>query len=176
MSFIFLFITVVRSLPPVTNVAGNSSEDKMVIPHGNTINLEVDGVVCVNSTKGTPMLDIGDCSNILRQFEASPKYRTNQVWVGYGRRAEPDQVQTPAGNRNGKCLIAVNAQDAMKTDVFRVIDVAIKARIIMRTCYPDPGVVKYGGIMPVGNGRSFRVSVEPNFGVETGGTMMFPLG
>ena len=162
-SSIFLFTTVVRSLPPITNVIDTTMEDQIMIPSSNSISIVDGDVLCVNSTKGAPMRDIRDCLLILQQFESSPLYRTNRVWVGHGRTATPEQIRTPAGNQNGTCLIAVHARDPMKTDVFTLRDVALKAQLVMGNCNPDPGKLKYGGITPVGHGRSFRVSVEPKY-------------
>lgn len=158
-SSVFLFTTVVRSLPPITNVIDSTTEDKMMIPSPNPIGTADGDVFCVNSTKGTPMPDIRDCLLILQQYQSSPLYRKNRVWVGHGLPATPEQIRTPAADRNGTCMIAVTTRDPMRTDVFTLGDVVIKAQLVMGNCYPEPGKLEYGGITPVGHGRSFRVSV-----------------
>lgn len=160
----FLITPTVRSLQPATNVTSNPVTDKIGISNVNNINLTNKNVLCINSTKGAAMPDTEDCIAILYQFENRVDYRANRVWVGAGRQAEPDQIPTPFEIRIRTCVIAVTAQDPMRTDVFTLRDLALQVLFVLGNCYPEPGTTIYGGRIPVGHGRTFYAGVFRQMG------------
>lgn len=102
-------------------------------------------------------LNASDCRLSMMQLVLTPNFNVPFRFSKNERRL--DTIKIPKGwTGHGQCIIMVSSSSNEDTAVFRLADVASRARTIINVCV-NGQPVPYGGIFGVGDVPSFYVSV-----------------